>query len=170
LSALSSPSPGGQQAGVVADLAMRRKLVYLAQTLARSAADGSGDPAELNAVLAAWAWADATGRERDGRLWWELKHACAEFYEARSSRARMPVESSAPLGANGVPTRRIATGEEHLTDLYMHGRYSRLGTVHSRRSDDAGRRSQDADLADCAPAVVARRHADILRRRLMCAA
>jgi hypothetical protein len=64
-----------------AALAQKRRLVGEARALARSA-DGSTDVTLLNRVLLDWSQTSSAGSEHDGKLWWQLKRACADFYDA----------------------------------------------------------------------------------------
>ena len=74
------------------NLATRRQLVADAQALARDA-NGATDPKAINEILIAWANTEPAGSDHDGRLWWELKEACASFYErSRPANALQPVD------------------------------------------------------------------------------
>jgi len=45
-------------------------------------------------VLTAWAHTEPAGPGDDGRLWWELKRACADFYERCSTATPIPTQEN----------------------------------------------------------------------------
>jgi len=68
------------------NLATKRNLVADAQALARNA-NGETDPRAMSEILTAWASTDPAGAGHDGKLWWELKQACASFYDRCGAEA-----------------------------------------------------------------------------------
>ena len=78
---LSHSGPG--IATLAENLATKQQLIADAWALTGEA-DGA-DSIGVNDVLIAWAGTGSAGAEHDGRLWWQLKEACASFYNRRSA-------------------------------------------------------------------------------------
>lgn len=96
-------------------LRAKAQLIDEARALAR-AADRSTGPKQLNRVLIEWARTGPAGLEHDGRLWWELKEACATFYErcstARLSQLGVHDDFRARYKRARIATPPLATAEE----------------------------------------------------------
>jgi hypothetical protein len=92
------------------NLATKRALIADARLLARSAT-AETDRKDMNKILIAWAHTGPAGLEHDGKLWWELKQACASFYERCAAKTAGNNLDTEPPQSGGQPTTRLRSAE-----------------------------------------------------------